>query len=155
MDETADLSGVGLGLVSEVVSGRPSVLNVNAIEPSGAAAKSGLIMLGDTLFQVDGRDVTSMLPNQVNGLLMGVPGTSITLSIKRGSGWPFTVRLTRSLPASEPQDDFADLFPGDAGFSGGVLPSASRPQDDFADLLQGDAVFSRGVFASSGPNQPN
>ena len=113
MDETADLAGVGLGLVSEVVSGRPSVLNVNAIEPSGAAAKSGLIMLGDTLCEVDDRDVSSMLPNQVKGLVMGVPGTSITLGLKRGSGHPFYVRLTRShpVPSSRVSDASAGNWP--------------------------------------------
>jgi C-terminal processing protease CtpA/Prc len=113
MDETADLAGVGLGLVSEVVSGRPSALNVNAIEPSGAAAKSGLIMLGDTLCEVDDRDVSSMLPNQVKGLVMGVPGSSITLGLKRGSGHPFYVRLTRShpVPSSRVSDASAGNWP--------------------------------------------
>jgi C-terminal processing protease CtpA/Prc len=114
MDETADLAGVGLGLVSEVVSGRPSVLNVNAIEPSGAAANSGVIMLGDTLCEVDDRDVSSMLPRQVKGLVMGVPGTSITLGLKRGSfGHPFYVRLTRShpVPSSRVSDASAGNWP--------------------------------------------
>jgi C-terminal processing protease CtpA/Prc len=106
MDESADLAGVGLGLVSDVTSGNASVLHVNIIDPAGPAAKSGLVMLGDTLCEVDDRDVSGMQPHQVKGLVMGAPGTSITLGLKRGSGHPFYVRLTRAhiVPSSKNSD---------------------------------------------------
>lgn len=64
-------------------------------------------MLGDTLCEVDDRDVSGMLPQQVKGLVMGPVGTSITLGLKRGSGHPFYVRLTRSHPVPSGRDSDA------------------------------------------------
>ena len=124
MDETADLAGVGLGLVSDVTAGRSPTLNVNVIDPSGSAAKSGLVMLGDTLCEVDDRDVSGMLPNQVKGLVMGPPGTSITLGLKRGSGHPFYVRLTRSHPVPSGRDSEASASNRNAAQQQAAVDSA-------------------------------
>ena len=105
-DESSDLAGVGLEFGSDVTDDLEigAHTHVNAIDPSGAAAKSGLVMLRDTLCEVDGRDVSFLLPHQVKDLEMGPPGTSITLGLKRSSGHLFYARLIRAHVAPSSQD---------------------------------------------------
>jgi carboxyl-terminal processing protease len=84
----------GLGI--EVTMDNGIVKVISPIDDT-PAARAG-IEAGDLITHIDSKPVTEMTLNDAVDLMRGVPGTKITLTIRRGglSGRPFDVTLTRA-----------------------------------------------------------
>jgi C-terminal processing protease CtpA/Prc len=65
----------------ESEAGAPAV--VTSVEPGGPAARAGFVV-GDIVTAVDGIDVTGRYGGDARMLLEGIPGASITVTVKRG-----------------------------------------------------------------------
>ena len=85
------LVGVGLALASRP----PDGLVVTQVLPHGPAFKDGRVMAGDLLQSVGGRKAGRVVED-VKGLILGPPGTTVVLGLKRGSS-SFEVTLVRML----------------------------------------------------------
>ncbi len=85
----------GLGI--EVTMDNTLVKVVSPIDDT-PAAKAGL-QPGDLITHLDNKPVTEMTLNEAVDKMRGVPGTKITLTVRRGglSGQPFDVTLTRAV----------------------------------------------------------
>ena len=77
---TKGLVGVGLALASRP----PDGLVVTQVLPHGPAFKDGRVMAGDLLQSVGGRKAGRVVED-VKGLILGPPGTTVVLGLKRGA----------------------------------------------------------------------
>jgi carboxyl-terminal processing protease len=72
------------------------LLTITKPIPGSPAEKAGL-QQGDQIIAVDGKDVTSLLPETVRQKVLGPEGTTVKLTIQRpGQTAPFDVQLTRA-----------------------------------------------------------
>eukprot|EP00960_Hanusia_phi_P076161 768523-Hanusia_phi.AAC.9 len=92
-----DLSNERLGIVGNVMSNKRSkcgcgiifaadtrgALVVDGLVPGGSAEASGLLRRGDVLVEVDGMDVYCKPVGQVGPLLLGPPGSRVSLGLTR------------------------------------------------------------------------
>jgi carboxyl-terminal processing protease len=85
----------GLGIEVTMENGIVKVISPIDDTP---AAKAG-IQAGDLITHIDSKPVTEMTLSDAVDKMRGVPGTKITLTIRRGglSGQPFDVTLTRAV----------------------------------------------------------
>src|SRR5579884_4141189 len=87
----------GPGTVGIYISKRMGFATVVSVLPGSPAKKAG-IDPGDLLDEVDGKRLRELSVVQINRLLDGVPGTSVSLSVIKGSqGEPQKVVLTREI----------------------------------------------------------
>jgi carboxyl-terminal processing protease len=103
-----DLSGKfgGIGVEISDESGIPMVISPIDHTP---AARAGL-QPGDLIVSVDGQGTHGMDPTQVVSAIRGPSGSTVTLTIARGTQPPFNVTLNRSViqthtVTSKPEDD--------------------------------------------------
>ena len=91
----ADITGKfgGLGIQISEDHGVPKVISPIDGTP---AAHAGL-QPGDLIVGIDGASAQGMELSKVVRVLRGAPGTSVKLTIARGNGPPFDVRITRAI----------------------------------------------------------
>ena len=95
-DATSLLSGSYAGIGS-LVDTSGQLLTITKPYPDSPAAKAGL-QKGDQIIAVDGKDITSFLPEAVRQKVLGAEGTTVTLTIQRpGQSSPFDVQITRAI----------------------------------------------------------
>ena len=72
------------------------LLTITKPMPNSPAEKAGLLP-GDQVIAVDGKDVTSLIPEAVRQKVLGTAGTEVKLTIQRpGQTAPFDVQITRA-----------------------------------------------------------
>ncbi|MEW6028173.1 MAG: S41 family peptidase [Chloroflexota bacterium] len=62
----------------------------------GSPAEAAGLRSGDAIIAVDGEDMTGVNPESVRQRVLGPAGTTITLTIQRGTDEPFDVKITRA-----------------------------------------------------------
>jgi carboxyl-terminal processing protease len=82
----------GVGMWFERRNNLPTVV---APIPNTPAERAG-IRAKDVILAVDGRDITQLTTDQISGLIRGKAGTTVRLTLVRGSQPPFDVELTRA-----------------------------------------------------------
>jgi carboxyl-terminal processing protease len=94
-DATSQLAGSYAGIGS-LVDTTGKLLTITKPFPNSPAEKAGL-QAGDQILAVDGKDVTSLLPEEVRQKVLGDEGTIVKLTIQRsGQDAPFDVQITRA-----------------------------------------------------------
>jgi carboxyl-terminal processing protease len=96
-DEPPSFTGIGV----EVQPAKRG-LQIMRVFNSSPASRTGL-KAGETIVAVNGRSITGIAPDRARALIVGPPGTDVTLSIEAhaGHGAAHTVKLTRAT-ISEP-----------------------------------------------------
>ncbi len=95
-DATSLLAGSYAGIGS-LVDTSGQLLTITKPFPNSPAEKAGL-QSGDQIIAVDGKDVTSLLPEAVRQKVLGPEGTTVKLTIQRpGQSAPFDVQITRAI----------------------------------------------------------
>lgn len=95
-DEPPSFTGIGV----EVQPARQG-LEIARVFNSSPASRAGL-KAGETIVAVDGRSIAGMAPDRSRALIVGPPGTDVTLSLQAHAGrGARTVKLTRAT-ISEP-----------------------------------------------------
>lgn len=83
---------VGIGVVMGVVNGAVTVI---APFEDGPAIRSG-VQAGDVILAVDVRSTEDLSVFDVEGMLVGAPGTSVSVRLRRPGGETFGVTIVRS-----------------------------------------------------------
>src|SRR5207244_2106099 len=99
-----------LGLGIKLGSDPPGL--VTEVAPDSPAAKAGL-QPGDLIVGADGKDLTRADTSSLAASLTGAAGTTVSLSIERGSG-PRTIDVTRGAYYFPPLD--SRLLEGGVGY---------------------------------------
>lgn len=79
-DEPPSFSGIGV----EVAPNRKGLV-IGHVFDSSPAARAGL-KPGETIVAVDGRSIAGVPPEQARALIIGRPGTDVTLAVETGGG---------------------------------------------------------------------
>eukprot|EP00288_Rhodomonas_lens_P016352 CAMPEP_0177705350 /NCGR_PEP_ID=MMETSP0484_2-20121128/8662_1 /TAXON_ID=354590 /ORGANISM="Rhodomonas lens, Strain RHODO" /LENGTH=634 /DNA_ID=CAMNT_0019216773 /DNA_START=191 /DNA_END=2091 /DNA_ORIENTATION=+ len=93
------LTGVGLTLLPSRPGG---VLRIANMDPEGAAARTGYVHIGDMLYEVDDKSAVGLNGQQLKNMILGQPGTQVTLGLRRQNGPVFYVRVIRAQPKQRP-----------------------------------------------------
>lgn len=102
----------GIGLVVDVRDG--ALVVVNPV-PGGPGERAG-VLTGDRIAQIDGKTVNAWTPEEVQRLLRGAPGSTVTLTLERpGSATSIPVTLTRA-PIRQSAVRRAALLPSGVGY---------------------------------------
>ena len=88
--------GIGVGLALDSNHN----LCISSLLPGSPAKRSGLLEEGDVLRYIDGKDVRGLVPEDVRPLILGRPGTYVTLSVQRGNT-QIVARMARAKPTAE------------------------------------------------------
>lgn len=88
--------GIGVGLALDSNHN----LCISSLLPGSPAKRSGLLEEGDILRYIDGKDVRGLVPEDVRPLILGRPGTFVTLSVQRGNT-QIVARMARAKPTAE------------------------------------------------------
>jgi C-terminal processing protease CtpA/Prc len=88
--------GIGVGLALDSNHN----LCISSLLPGSPAKRSGLLEEGDILRYIDGKDVRGLVPEDVRPLILGRPGTYVTLSVQRGNT-QIVARMARAKPTAE------------------------------------------------------
>jgi carboxyl-terminal processing protease len=95
-DATSELAGNYAGIGS-LVDASGQLLTITKPFPDSPAEKAGL-QAGDQIIAVDGKDMSSTLPEAVRQKVLGTAGTIVKLTIQRpGQSAPFDVEITRAV----------------------------------------------------------
>ncbi len=88
-----EFGGLGIEITSE-----NSLIKIISPIDDTPAAKAGL-QPGDLITHIDAKPVTELTLNEAVDKMRGVPGTKVSLTVRRGglSGQPFDVTLTRAV----------------------------------------------------------
>jgi nucleoprotein TPR len=97
----SDQGGVGIQ-IAEHESGEISIMTLYP----GPARNCGKMASGDVVLSVDGNDVKGMSADDVRALVMGPPGTPVTVAAVRPGGNKYVVTLIRSGAGATDADDF-------------------------------------------------
>lgn len=99
LDEYIIPAGVGIGITDR------APYRVTDIVEGGAAALTGELQINDYIMSVAGVDITNRTFTDVKSLILGEPGTQLTLKVDRrtddGQHQIFSTIITRSTPASQ------------------------------------------------------
>ena len=90
----------GLGIVIDTKGDYIEIVSTIDDTP---AYKAGL-KAGDIILQIGDQNVSQINPEERSGLMRGIPGTSIKLTIERPDIAPFVVELTREIITSLPNE---------------------------------------------------
>ena len=120
----------GIGVTLEQVDGSEGC-RVQSIIQKGVAETEGTLQVGDKIEQVDGLDVSGCLFEEVHGLLVGVAGSSVTIS---GLHVPYS-----------PEDAFSVVLVR-AGVDNSHAHAMSTMQ---VDDLAGDVLMEAGALRSA------
>ena len=94
-DANSQLAGNYAG-IGAYVDTTGKLLTITKPIPNSPAEKAGL-QAGDQVIAVDGKDVTSLIPETVRQKVLGPEGTTVKLTIQRpGQTAPFDVQITRA-----------------------------------------------------------
>jgi predicted metalloprotease with PDZ domain len=103
----ARLLSVRMGGIGVRLASRGDFRGIEAVFPNSAASKAN-VMAGDYVLQINGNDVTQLSHWDFVSTVQGLPGTSVTLTLrKRNSGKLETVTLMR-----EPMEFPVSFMPG-------------------------------------------
>lgn len=95
-DATSMLAGSYAGIGS-LVDTSSSLLTITKPFPNSPSEKAGL-QAGDQIIAVDGKDVTSLIPEAVRQKILGPEGTIVKLTIQRpGQSASFDIQVTRAI----------------------------------------------------------
>jgi C-terminal processing protease CtpA/Prc len=98
----AQMAGVGIVFRSD----HTGALFVRMLQEGGAAQKSGEIGVGDCIVEVDGVDVYRKPISTFTNLMLGPPGTMVTIGLKKGDREARPIlRLAESDGGSRMNDD--------------------------------------------------
>ncbi len=97
----SDQGGVGIQ-IAEHESGEISIMTLYP----GPARNCGKMASGDVVLSVDGKDVKGKSADDVRALVMGPPGTPVTVAAVRPGGLKYVVTLIRSGAGATDADDF-------------------------------------------------
>ncbi|MFM7057846.1 MAG: S41 family peptidase [Planctomycetota bacterium] len=82
--------GIGLQMVPN-----PARAEIQSVLPESPAARAG-VRAGDLLVEVDSRPVTGLSPPEINRLMTGPEGRSVTITLRRtGEEQPLKLEITR------------------------------------------------------------
>ncbi len=95
-----DIQGFYAGIGLELSDDMP-VKIVSILEDS-PAQRSGMFEVGDTIIEVDGKDVTREATVRVAGKIRGLAGTDITMRVKRGGNMLSPIPLVRARIVNHP-----------------------------------------------------
>ena len=111
----------GIGMVVRSVAEGPGNLSartaksqdwlVKQLFPGGTASRCGQIEVNDVVVAVDGHRIAGMNIEQVQGLILGPEGTTVTLNglkLSPTGGERYSVTLTRGNPGSGAKRSFAE-----------------------------------------------
>ncbi len=102
----------GIGLQVDVRDG--NVVVVNPL-PGGPGERAG-VLTGDRIAEIDGRPVHGWMPEEVQRLLRGKPGSSVTITVQRpGSADSIPLKLTRA-PIHQSAIRHAAVLPNAVGY---------------------------------------
>jgi carboxyl-terminal processing protease len=132
-DMNGKFGGVGMEIADR--QGLPTVISPIDATPAGEAG----LQPGDIITSVDGKATPGMGLMQIVREIRGKPGTSVTLSISRGSQTPFDVSLTRRIILVHSVK--SKLEPGDIGY----VRITEFTQNTPAELKQAIATLKRGA----------
>jgi carboxyl-terminal processing protease len=93
-----EVTGIGIKLQDEESAAgenQTSRLTISEVVEKSPAAQAGL-KPGDQILAVDGRSTQQMSINEAAKLIRGEDSATLKLKVKRGSGAPFEVKLTRT-----------------------------------------------------------
>jgi carboxyl-terminal processing protease len=83
--------------IGSLVDTSGQFLTITKPYPNSPAEKAGLLP-GDQIIAVDGKDVSSLLPEAVRQKVLGAEGTTVKLTIQRpDQSEPFDVQITRAI----------------------------------------------------------
>ena len=95
--------GIGVRLRAMADESKPGSESTKVIESvfeGGPASESGKVVCGDVLIKIDGRDVSGLTLDEIREHIVGLPGTSLTLQLRRGTDPEIiSVELSRSIGA--------------------------------------------------------
>lgn len=106
-----DLNGQYAGIGAEL-GATPHGSEVVTVFPGTPAAKAG-VRAGDIFLKVNGKDVTTIGPDNVAAAVRGNPGTTVTIEFARGNS-TYTVKITRAeitIPTAT-----SKMLPGNIGY---------------------------------------
>ena len=122
-DISGQFEGIGVEIATVDATGKTSqcttfgsncFLQVAQPLPNSPALAAGL-QAGDLITAVDGSTVDGLTSDQVRDKIRGPAGTSVTLTIKRGSAAPFDVAITRA-QITRQEVTTKDLAGGSVGY---------------------------------------
>ena len=119
--------GIGVALASEMVrvKGNPvKMYKVAQLATSGPAAASGQVKAGDYILEVDGRKLGGMHSKDVQNLIRGPSGSTISLRAQRpgAGGGPYEVSLIRG--GGEADQSLASMSESASSLGGSVVGAA-------------------------------
>ncbi len=93
---TSELAGSYAG-IGALVDTSGQLLTITRPFPDSPAEKAGL-QPGDQIIAVDGKDVTSLVPEAVHQMVLGPEGTTVKLTVQRpGQTAPIDFQITRAI----------------------------------------------------------
>lgn len=94
VNTTEVVAGVGMLAMVEADSG---LFFVSSLVPDGPASSTGQIAAGDYILHVDGRAVRGLALEELRDLLVGGPGSTVTVGLRRRNGHEYAVVITRAV----------------------------------------------------------
>uniref|UniRef100_A0A6U6E8H9 WW domain-containing protein n=1 Tax=Guillardia theta TaxID=55529 RepID=A0A6U6E8H9_GUITH len=94
-------AGIGMSFHTDPASNRYIITDIHPAGPAGKALEDGLMMIGDTLIAVNGKNVQFQTPKQIVEEIKGPEGTNVTLKLSRSDSFgspqkTFEIQLVRA-----------------------------------------------------------
>ena len=136
----ADASGTFEGIGALVTMNEENILEI--VQPfEGSPAEEAGLRPGDLVLAVDGESIVGYGIFDAITLIRGPEGTEVTLTVQRGDGEPFEVRIVRArleIPVLESR-----MLEGDIGYVSLFefsSPATSRLEETISELLEENAA---------------
>eukprot|EP00960_Hanusia_phi_P067050 766535-Hanusia_phi.AAC.1 len=145
---TSSSAGIGMSFHTDPSSNRYIITDIHPAGPAGKALESGLMMIGDTLIAVNGKNVQFQTPKQIVEEIKGPEGTTVTLKLSRSDSFgspqrTFEIQLVR-----------AKLYGGTNQAQANDKMSSSAKEDGRLDNLgHPSPVLNSSPAGSSGSNE--
>jgi len=96
---SSSAAGAGVGVGMEITNAAPFI--VKMLVDGGPAQRTKKILIGDTLTEIDGNDISFLHIDLIKAMLVGEPGSQATLKLlhtaEEGDKAEYTVNVVRSL----------------------------------------------------------